>query len=289
MAKITLDPITSGYNLAKINANFQELADELNNKVLYRDPPEGEPNHMEDTLDMNSNRIINLPEPVNENEAARLRDVQNAIAGIISANFIPFTPYSPLQSDTVQGALQEVADDLRKGKVVDSIEELKNLLYSDYTRVFVTGYFSAGDGGGGHYRYDSSDVISADNLGSIIVADDGGRWKLIQTSPLSVKQFGARGNAVSDDQPAIQATIEAVITSGGGTVYFPGSGYFIGSPVVLNYSSNPNRFSGKIHLKGDSSTASFLYNTGAFTTLSVVGSTSVFEAYVDISNMRLLQ
>lgn len=59
MSKIDLDPITSGYNLSKINSNFQKIEDELNNKVLYRDSPAGEPNSMSSNLDMNSKAILN--------------------------------------------------------------------------------------------------------------------------------------------------------------------------------------------------------------------------------------
>jgi len=59
VSKIDLDPITSGYNLSKINANFQKVEDELNNKVLYRDSPAGEPNSMSSNLDMNSQSILN--------------------------------------------------------------------------------------------------------------------------------------------------------------------------------------------------------------------------------------
>lgn len=59
MSKIDLDPITSGYNLSKINANFQKVEDELNNKVLYRDSPAGEPNSMSSNLDMNGRSILN--------------------------------------------------------------------------------------------------------------------------------------------------------------------------------------------------------------------------------------
>lgn len=59
MSKIELDPITSGYNLSKINSNFSKLQGELNNKVLYRQIENGEPNAMHENLDMNSNRIIN--------------------------------------------------------------------------------------------------------------------------------------------------------------------------------------------------------------------------------------
>ena len=59
MSKIDLDTITSGYNLSKINANFQRVEDELNNRVLYRDSPVGEPNSMSSNLDMNRRSILN--------------------------------------------------------------------------------------------------------------------------------------------------------------------------------------------------------------------------------------
>lgn len=47
--------------------------------------------------------------------------------------------------------------------------------------------------------------------------------KLAQT--ISVKDFGAVGDGVTNDAPAIAATITAVIAAGGGTVYFPAGKY----------------------------------------------------------------
>ncbi|CAB4143971.1 hypothetical protein UFOVP454_4 [uncultured Caudovirales phage] len=60
MAKITISDITSGYaSTTQLNNAFNALEAELNNKVLYRDPPAGEPNQMEADLDMNGNKILN--------------------------------------------------------------------------------------------------------------------------------------------------------------------------------------------------------------------------------------
>lgn len=81
MSKIDLGPITSGYNLSKINANFQKLEDELNNKVLYRQIQDGEPNAMSENLDMNSNRVINLPDAITENEPVTLRQLISVDSG----------------------------------------------------------------------------------------------------------------------------------------------------------------------------------------------------------------
>ena len=60
MSKIELNNVSSGYNLAEINVNFQRIEDALNNLVLYRNPPDGEPNTMEKPLDVNGQSIINV-------------------------------------------------------------------------------------------------------------------------------------------------------------------------------------------------------------------------------------
>ena len=60
MAKITLDDITSGYaSVTQLNARLQQVEDELNNKVLYRDNPVGEPNTVQNDIDYNGNSILN--------------------------------------------------------------------------------------------------------------------------------------------------------------------------------------------------------------------------------------
>lgn len=80
MSKIDLDPITSGYNLSKINANFQKIEDELNNKVLYRNSPTGEPNGMSSNLDMNGNKILNVVTGTSPSDLATRGYVDEEIA-----------------------------------------------------------------------------------------------------------------------------------------------------------------------------------------------------------------
>lgn len=60
MAKIDLNTVSSGYlSQAALNNNFTAIEDELQNKVLYRNNPAGEPNSMQNHLDMNGFNIIN--------------------------------------------------------------------------------------------------------------------------------------------------------------------------------------------------------------------------------------
>ena len=83
MAKITLDSVISGFkSVTRLVSNFSKIEDSLNNDVLWRDNPEGEPNQMEDDLDMNTNRITNLPSPVNDTDAVRWVDVKDGVTGV---------------------------------------------------------------------------------------------------------------------------------------------------------------------------------------------------------------
>jgi hypothetical protein len=60
MAKILIGNVTSGFAATTaINNAFDAIETELNDKVLYRDNPSGEPNQMESDLDMNGNNILN--------------------------------------------------------------------------------------------------------------------------------------------------------------------------------------------------------------------------------------
>ncbi len=108
MAKIVLDEVAAGYDLSKINDNFNKIEQEFQDKVFYRNNPDGEPNTFEKDIDVNSKRLYNLAAPVSANDAARLTDVQAAIAGLPTASTVPFTPAGDIAATTVQGAIQEL-------------------------------------------------------------------------------------------------------------------------------------------------------------------------------------
>lgn len=89
--KITLTQIQSGYELSKINDNFQKIEDELNDKVLYRNPPANTTNTLEKTLDANNQKIVNLPVPTENYQAVPKKYVDDAVfssAGIIQDTFM---------------------------------------------------------------------------------------------------------------------------------------------------------------------------------------------------------
>lgn len=117
----------------------------------------------------------------------------------------------------------------RVDRVVDSIAALRALAHTTYTRVHVTGYYSAGDHGGGFYWYDPSDTVTADNGGTVIVANDTARWKLEYKDIISIGQFGAKCDGTTNDTAAVTAAFAA---AGVSQINVPGM-TVIGSSITV--------------------------------------------------------
>lgn len=80
---ITLKEVRGGFNTSTINSNFERIEEAINSNTLS--VKDGS-NQMEQELDMNSNRIINLPAPLNPTEPLRLEDLKNLegdVSGIV--------------------------------------------------------------------------------------------------------------------------------------------------------------------------------------------------------------
>lgn len=201
---IELTDITSGYNLSKINDNFQTLEDYINQKLLARAETSvaGEA-MMERDLDMDGHRILNADidgSTITNDRAVRVSD-----------GYIPAIP-------------QSLED--RKGKVVTFDINTGNpiaLAPASGSAVDVLNQL-AGPNGATLVGYNSVNVKS----------------KLDQT--ISVKDFGAKGdwNSTSqtgtDDTAAIQAAINALgntYRNGGYRIlYFPRGNYKITSLTI---------------------------------------------------------
>lgn len=94
-------------------------------------------------------------------------------------------------------------------------------------QVYLSGYYTHGDVNIGVYSLDESDTTSASNGGTVVVANDGGRWKLSYNGVLNVKWFGAKGDGVQDDSPFIQKAVNT------GSVFFPKGDYKVVTSIQL--------------------------------------------------------
>ncbi len=58
MAKFTPGTLVGGFSdKDSLNATLTDVADQLNNKVLYRDNPTGEPNQLQSDIDVNCHKL----------------------------------------------------------------------------------------------------------------------------------------------------------------------------------------------------------------------------------------
>lgn len=103
--KVTVDNLTVLENSSTINTinnNFDELADEFDN-VLYRDGS----TDMSGTINMNSNRIINLEDAINPGDAVTFGQVTNGLTityspgEVVPTRFLMASIVSPSSGDIV--------------------------------------------------------------------------------------------------------------------------------------------------------------------------------------------
>lgn len=134
--------------------------------------------------------------------------------------------------DNISG-IQNIANGTAVAQVtVPNIASLRTINHLNLSAILVQGYYFAGDGGGGSYYLDPTDTSSADNGGTIIVANDSSRWKLIVTnSYISIKQFGAKIDGTTDDSTIIN-NMKSVLDSLGKRLYFPPGSCFISTTII---------------------------------------------------------
>jgi len=118
MAKLTLTSLLGGmFSRNSLNSNFTKIETELNSKVLYRDNPDGEPNSMENELDMNSNKIVNVAAPSSNADVANKKYVDDIATGA--------------QTATANGTFDSIDTDVIDEKTTDAGVTIESVLLKD--------------------------------------------------------------------------------------------------------------------------------------------------------------
>jgi len=181
--------------IQEVNAELEKIAT-AQDEFLTRN---GEtPNEMKSGIDMNGNRIINLPSPANLSEPLRLSDL-NSLSGTtinLNSEIKVYTSVAELAAQT----------DLEIGQAVKT-----------------KGYYSANDGGGADYLIVSTGT-GTDDGGSYLDLGNGNQAQLNVSNSINIKQFGAKGDGLTDDSPSVLTAIEF---ANGVTVFFPKGQYLI--------------------------------------------------------------
>lgn len=98
-------------------------------------------------------------------------------------------------------------------------------LTSQASQVWVEGFYLPGDGGGGPFN---TGAAAPDNGGTIIQSAVSTYYRETGGQPYSVKWFGAKGNGVFNDLPAIQATLNQHKSC-----FFPPGTYHITGAITI--------------------------------------------------------
>jgi hypothetical protein len=213
MAKLTLTNLSSLVNeqsaIGVINSNNDRIETALEN-TLSRDGTS--PNNMNNLLDMNSNKIINLVEPTSNTEPVRNGEFLLVKAGV----------------DALVNSLRESMISEIGSRAAGEIAEFS----ASVSYVRTSGYYEAGDKGGALYKR----VVSEPSHGGKFQSGDGAWWEIAEPI-VNAKQFGAKGDGVTNDYTSLQNAINF------GFVYIPQGTYLINSTLVI-----PNK--GKIYGAG---------------------------------------
>lgn len=143
------------------------------------------------------------------------------------------------------------------GDTTLNIASLKLIEGRSNQRIFILGYYTAGDGGGGQFYWDTTST-DTDNGGTIIKATGvtTGRWKRIYSGWVNTTWFGS-SITLADNSPSINAAITYVAIAGG-TVYIP-EGTFdvdeLGASIAISLLSG-------VYLRGAGMGATILKNVG---------------------------
>lgn len=239
MAKITLqDPMTGYSSVATFTANNDELEDHLNNKILYRDNPAGEINTMQNDLDMNSNRILNLPNATANGEPLTYGQWSAGATTTEFTGYLYETHVATASQDvfTLSNSYTVGLGSLRV--FIDGVFQNPNN-YSEDSSTQIT--FNTGLSAGEEVTFVITSFDSASSLDATTVTYTATATGAVQTNVqarltanlVATTDFGAVGDGSVDDTAALQAALDAQVP-----VYLPPGKYRTTSELTYSDGSH---------------------------------------------------
>lgn len=167
--------------------------------------------------------------------------------GVVDTN----SPTGYTQSAKIWAALSKEYAGLSKFKLpigyYNSVDEMRKSETALVGRPCVTlGYYEPNDGGGAVFIIRQKKESDVDDGGSVIFLNNGNVAELITKGTVNVKQFGAKGDELTDDTKSIDAAIHAClkesewkVLDGGWTppkLIIPHGRYKITKPIYLTAS-----------------------------------------------------
>lgn len=219
MAKTTLNDLSGLTNpntvVSTINANNDRIEAAFDN-TLSRNG--SSPNQMESNLDMNSYRIVNLPEPIHPTEPIRKADAdhvlsladefETAIDQVAADVVTSAANAAAADADATSAAASAAAALAALGTIgaigLDTLPTRASAITTDIDFAVLSlrtnGYYTLGDGGGALYKRVTSEPNHTGKFRSVdrylpdgsVSAGNGGWWEYCPEGPILAEQFGVR-------------------------------------------------------------------------------------------------
>ena len=120
--------------------------------------------------------------------------------------------------------------------VIENIAKLRLRKGTAHSKVYVLGYYTENDRGGGNFYWNSSSTATEDN--GFIIKVTGvttGRWiRIIEDGVLYPEFYGAKGDGTTDDYNAVRACLDLAKTEKITKIQFLGKTYLMGTTLDID-------------------------------------------------------
>lgn len=260
MAKLTLNTIGSRYgSIDALNDNFDAIEAALEN-TLSRDGTS--PNTMLSNVDMNSKRVINLADGTNNTDAVTVRQLTQALQETANGQVVTVKERATASSGQTVftlGAISYSPGSNNLSVYIDGVRQYPGESYTETSSSVVT--FSSGLNVGAEVLFVVNEAITelsadASNV-TYTPTGTGASITTVQSKlreSVSVKDFGALGDGVTDDSVAFQNAINT-----GKQVFVPAGTYLVDDLTPLTSNGYLNMFGvqGRSELKGTGTRAQY--------------------------------
>jgi len=234
---ITLKDVGSGFKRTAINENFDTIESELNNNVLRRDSVTGS-NQMEVDIDMNSQRLLNLVDAINGREPVTLDQLNGALSaassGLIAAQQEQQTGADIVGSVTTFTGITYTVSSNNLYVFRNGVYQTKGVAYNETSTSSIT-WTTVPNATDSLVFITNLATTNSTADTSAITHSRGGILHNLATylnkRAISITDYGAVGDGVTDDTTAVEAAISGAAQAGL-PCYVPSGTYLLNSSAI---------------------------------------------------------
>jgi hypothetical protein len=225
-------------SLAPVNNELEKIEVSLREK-LDRNPSVAQNNEMLDDLDMNSNRIINYPDAVNDSDLITKGQVAS-LAPVQSVDGQTGNVISKVQSVNGQTGNVSIPTQIQidNGVVFDNIAEMKSSSLEIGQLVKCKRYYALGELVDGLEFEVVTGGTGVDDGGSFHDLANSNQVELIQKDSVNVKHFGVIGDGLANETVRLNKSFVYGRSSGAVVNGNFGDLYKVTDTIVINCDAN---------------------------------------------------